>query len=167
MKTIKSCLTLLASMFFAVLVHADDHHFESPYITITDETISYELTNESIMPMAGGGWTSSGAAPSITNKGMLYQLHLPVVGSVPSGAAISNVHYKWSLSYVPAGLQVYLCHDTLSSCLNVTTSQTGSSSAFNGLSANKKFILAFQVAGSGQLSPTAFGQPSQVTVVYN
>jgi|SRR5690554_680018 len=167
MKLSKKYFLIALSLLFSAATYAEGNHLESPYITITDEIISPEMVNGSIVPMAGGAWTSTGVAPTITNKGTLYQLNLPVVGNVPSNSTITKVNYKWSLSNIPSGLEVYLCHDNLSACWSVKNNQTGSTTVFNGLNANKKLILAFQVSGYGQLSPTAFGQSSQVTVIYN
>lgn len=52
--------------------------------------------------------------------------------------------------------------------MNVSSSKTGRLTAFSGLDANKKFIYAFAVPGSGSvISPVAYGQTNQVIVNYN
>lgn len=141
---------------------------------LTSATIS--ISNDEIPPysiespqstLSGGAWVSSGTGPSLTSKGLLYQLNLPVVGSVPSGSTITTVNYKWNLTRIPPGLIVYLCWNTTSSCVDVSASKTGSLTNFNSLAANKKFIFAFTVPGSGSISPVAYGQNDQVIVNYN
>lgn len=116
--------------------------------------------------LTGGAWTNSAVGPTMYQKGIFYYLNLLPVGSVPATATITSVVYSWGLSYKPAGLITYLCHNTTSACLNVTSVQSSSTTAFNGLAANKKMIFAFGVSGSGSLTPTVYGQTDQVIVNY-
>jgi len=139
----------------------------SPTISVSTDEISSNNVGSSFIA-ASGAWANSGTGPSLTNTGLLYTLNLPVVGSVPFGSQITVVNYSWNLSYIPSGLVVYLCWDTTSSCMDVSSSKTGSLTAFSGLDANKKFIYAFAVPGSGSvISPFAYGQTNQVIVNYN
>lgn len=120
-----------------------------------------------IVPLASGGaWSNSAGGPTLYNKGVYYYLTLNPVGSIPATATITSVVWSWGLTSYPTGLVVYLCHDTTSACINVTSSGSGSTTSFNGLLANKKMIYAFGVAGSGTVSPTAYGQVDQVIVNY-
>ena len=116
--------------------------------------------------VTGGAWTKSAVGPTMYQKGIFYYLHLSPIGSVPATAVITSVVYNWALSYKPAGLITYLCHNTTSACLNVTSIQNSSTTAFNGLAANKKMIFAFGVSGTGNLTPTVYGRNDQVIVNY-
>lgn len=144
----------------------DDGGSTSATISISTDLISPD-TVESPLVALSGAWVNSAVGPSLTNKGVLYTLNIPVLGTVPSGSTITTVNYKWGLSTVPSGLAVYLCWNTTSSCVNVSSSQTGSLGNFAGLDANKKFIFAFTVPGSGSIFPVAYGQSDQVIVNYN
>jgi hypothetical protein len=73
--------------------------------------------------------------------------------------------WSWGFSYKPSGLITYLCHNTTSACINVTSLQSGSTTSFAGLYANQPMIYAFGVAGSGTMTP-AYGQVDQVIVNY-
>lgn len=120
-----------------------------------------------IVPLASGGaWANSAGGPTLYNKGVYYYLQLNPVGSIPATATITSVVWSWGLSRYPTGLIVYLCHDTTSACINVTSTGSGTTSSFNGRLANKKMIYAFGVAGSGSVSPPAYGQVDQVIVNY-
>lgn len=129
--------------------------------------ISDPVESLSIVPLvSGGAWSNSAGGPTIYSKNIYYYLQLNPVGSIPATATVTSVVWSWGLSYKPSGLVVYLCHDTTSACINVTSLQSGSTTSFSGRLANKKMIYAFAVAGSGTLSPPAYGQVDQVIVNY-
>lgn len=134
----------------------------APMGTVGDPVESVDL----IQALGSGAWANSAAGPSLYSKGIYYYLNIYPVGSTPSTARISNVSYTWGLTYKPAGLIVYLCHDTTSYCTNVTSSGTGTTSVFSGRYANRKMIFAFGVAGSGAVLPVAYGKMDQVIVNY-
>ncbi len=167
LKFMTTCLTTTALFFSGLCTAAAEENksVNSPTISVTSNEISPESIENPYIA-AAGAWARSGTGPSLTNKGLVYTLNLPVLGSVPAGSAITTVNYKWNLSYLPSGLAVYLCWDTTSSCVNVSSNKTGSLSNFAGLNANKKFIFAFLVSGSGAISPVAYGQTNQVIVNY-
>ncbi|WP_432741305.1 flagellar protein FlhE [Methylobacter sp. G7] len=130
-------------------------------------TASDPVESLSIVPLANGGaWANSAGGPTIYSKNIYYYLQLNPVGSIPATATITSISWSWGLSYKPAGLIVYLCHDTTSACIDVTSLQSGSTSSFINRPANKKMIYAFGVAGSGTLYPPAYGQVDQVIVNY-
>jgi hypothetical protein len=107
------------------------------------------------------------AAPTLYAKSTSYSTaYFPIVGSPPASSKVGLVSYSWSYSYIPAGLEVWLCHAVVG-CLNVTNSQSGSTTAFQsaGASAASQFYLATRVTGSGTMAP-AYGQVSRVTVNY-
>lgn len=119
-----------------------------------------------VVPLANSGaWANQGGGPAIYSKSMYYYLQINPVGVIPANATITSVSWSWGLSYKPAGLLTYLCHDTTSACIDVTNLQSGSTSSFYNLAANKKMLFAFLVQGTGTMSP-AYGQLDQVIVTY-
>ncbi|MCF6440495.1 flagellar protein FlhE [Pseudoalteromonas luteoviolacea] len=138
----------------------------SPSVSVSQDLVSLDSVDGPIF-INSGAWASSGVPPTIRHTGLLYSLDLPVVGSVPFGSTINTVNYNWSLSRVPAGLEVYLCWRSTSACVDVSSRRSGSLSNFRGLAANQKFIYAFVIRGNGSVvSPAAFGRTSQVIVNY-
>ena len=117
---------------------------------------------------SSASWSNSAAGPTLYSKNVWYYLKLNPVGAVPSNATIQSVYYSWGLSRKPAGLIVYLCHNstTTGPCINVTNTKNGSSIDFNLRPANQPLIYAFRVDGSGTLSPPVYGQTDQVIVNY-
>jgi|SRR5690625_245960 len=116
--------------------------------------------------LASGAWVNSAVGDNITQRGQLYTTSIPVLGSVPPGSTITSVNYNWSLSYIPAGLSVYLCYIDTTACVDVSSYQSGGLSNFNGLNADNNFVYAFVVSGSGVLFPIAYGQSNQIIVNY-
>jgi flagellar protein FlhE len=124
------------------------------------------VQSSTITPLvSGGAWANSAGGPTIYSKGIYYYLTLNPVGSIPATATITSVVWSWGLSYMPTGIVSYLCHNTTSVCINVTTRLSGSDTSFYGLPANQPMIFAYGVAGTGTMSP-AYGQVDQVIVNY-
>ncbi|RYY02347.1 MAG: hypothetical protein EOO53_12215 [Gammaproteobacteria bacterium] len=76
---------ILPSVSFA------DGNKESPqasYISVSSEELSAASAERPLVALSGGAWVSSGAGPTLTNKGVTYSLTLPVVGTVPTGSTI-------------------------------------------------------------------------------
>ncbi|ESP93726.1 flagellar protein FlhE [Pseudoalteromonas luteoviolacea] len=170
-KTAKYLTTCLASaaVLWTGISSAEVQQAEllAPTISVSTEQISPSNV-ESPITISGGAWASSGTAPTIRNSGLLYTLNLPVVGSVPFGSKINVVNYSWGFSKVPPGMIVYLCWNSTSACVDVTSNKSGRLTNFAGLDANKKFIFAYGVRGNGSaISPPAYGQRSQVIVNYD
>ena len=139
----------------------------SEIMSVPMGTFSDPIESLQLIPLANAGsWSNNAAGPTLYSKGVFYYLNLNPVGAIPSNATITSVVWNWGLSYKPSGLIVYLCHETTSSCINITNYQSSSTTTFNGRLANKKLIYAFGVSGSGALSPPAYGQMDQVIVNY-
>lgn len=123
---------------------------------------------DDVQPTADGAWVNSGTGPSLYTKSQTETLQINPIGVVSSSNYVTIVNYKWNLSYIPSGLTVSLCHNTLSTCWNVTNMQNGSLDIPDGTyAANKPWIFAFTVAGSGAVSPTANGRMDEVIVNFN
>jgi len=114
---------------------------------------------------AAGAYSSTAVGPNIYTKGYYNYAYFPPVGPIPPGSVIGGwVNWSYSTSYVPAGLVTYLCYDSnLSDCWLLTT-QSGSTTHFNGRSAGNTFVFAQGVAGSGALSPVMYGNMDQIIV---
>ena len=114
----------------------------------------------------GGGYSSTAVGPTLYNKSYSWSTaSFPPVGSIPAGSKIGAwINYTWSTSYVPTGLQTYLCYNSsLQQCVPLY-SQSGSTTAFNGMAAGNTFVLAQRVPGSGALYPVMYGNMDQVIV---
>lgn len=127
------------------------------------------LSNPAAIPnmstlASGGAWVNSAGGPTLYSKNVWYYLALNPVGSIPAGATITSVSWSWALSKYPAGLYVYLCHQS-GTCGNVTSVRNGSTLGFQTLAANQQMIFAFQVSGTGTMTPV-YGQLDQVIVNY-
>jgi hypothetical protein len=116
--------------------------------------------------LLGGAWANSGVGPTLISKNIQYKLTINPVGLIPNPAPITSVNFSWGLSSYPAGLSVFLCRGTTTSCVNVTSLRSGSTTAWAGLSANSPFLFVFQVTGTGGMT-AAYGQNDQVIVNYN
>lgn len=112
----------------------------------------------------GGAYVSNVVAPTIYSKNVNYQANFPIVGS-PTGS-ITTVNWTWGFSYYPAGINVYLCQGSTSACWNVTSIQSGSTTAFQGRNPATQFFLYYWVSGTGTMMP-AYGNNDQVIVNYN
>ena len=117
---------------------------------------------------ASGGYGSSAAMPTIYSKNFWYTVAPSVVGSPPSTATITTVYYNYSYPYPrPAGFQVYLCDNTGTYCVDVTSYGSGGVTfAGTGVKANTPVKFYSRVAGTGTMSPLA-GGPVNVTVNYD
>lgn len=162
---------LMASFLCAAIQPAisqaatEQDNAQAASISISTEDISTSAAASPIVALSGGAWVSSGAGPTLTNKGITYSLTLPVVGPVPTGSTITTVNYSWKLSTVPSGLVVYLCWNG-TNCVNVSGSKTGSLGNWAGQNANVSFVYKFSVPGTGSIFPVAYGQTDQVIVNY-
>lgn len=115
---------------------------------------------------SAGSYASNSVGPTIYSKNYAYYNYFPIVGSHPSNGRITTVSYNWSFSYRPSGLNVWLCHGTTDACINVSSSQTGSTNAFANRSPTSQFFLVYWVSGSGTMTP-AYSNSHQVIVNYN
>lgn len=116
-----------------------------------------------------GAWMGEANGPSIYNKGDLQTVSIPAIGNATSSDIVNVVNYDWDLSYSPVGLTVYLCHENTTKCIDVTSAKSGSVRDLTGerLAANKPWLFAFTVAGSGEaLLPVAYGRMNKVIVNY-
>ena len=119
--------------------------------------------------MAGSGayGGSSFGMPTIHSKNHWYSVAMPVAGRIPSTATITTVYYRYSYSDPrPAGLLVWLCNDTGTTCFDVTYSGTGSVD-FSGkdIKANTPVRFYARVNGTGTMSPL-YGEAASMTVNY-
>jgi len=117
---------------------------------------------------AAGAYSSTTVGPTVYSKNYNYTSTFYPVGNFPPGSVIgpnNALIWSYSTSYRPSGFEAYLCWDsTLSECINITNSQTGSTAAFNGRTPNHSFVLVHRVMGTGTLSPPVYGNSDQIIV---
>lgn len=105
--------------------------------------------------IAAGSYSSFKVGDTIFSKNVWYYDNFPVVGTPPATGAVSQVRWSYSFSSRPAGLAVWLCQGSTNTCINVTNTASGTTSAFNttGIAPNVQFFLTYQVSGTGTMSP--------------
>ena len=126
--------------------------------------VPYILRSANVTPSASGAWSSSAVGPTMYQRGWWYTGGvINPIGGVNSTTSV--VYYRWSASYRPAGLLVYLCN--YARCVDVSNFQSAGTMAFAGDDAYSQFAFSFGVVGTGLLSPVVYGASNQVTVNYN
>jgi hypothetical protein len=119
-----------------------------------------------------GSYTASGVGPTFDRMNISYQQVL-APAQTPPGSLITTVNYAWQVSSIRPGFSASLCWDSLSHCVDVTgtsTSNSGTVTAFSGLSAASPLVLVFRVAYTtnklGYFSPAIIGMQNSVVVNY-
>ncbi|MCT4708763.1 flagellar protein FlhE [Enterobacteriaceae bacterium H11S18] len=115
---------------------------------------------------AGGGYSSTIIAPTVSIKNQWYQKDFSVPSSIEKTGKMTTVYYSWAYSRNQAGLMVSLCTSNNVACFNVTNAQSGSVdfSSYN-IAPNQPLTLKAMVSGTGTMAPLN-GKQSQVTVNY-
>jgi Flagellar protein FlhE len=121
--------------------------------------------------LSSGTWTANARGPNMNYSGRWYTSGYITnyAYSVPSNATITEIFWAWSTynnSYT-SEMIVYLCTES-GSCLDVSTdaaAATGTTMAFNGMSAHESFQFWFGIPGSGgSLSPAIWGGDTKLYV---
>lgn len=123
-----------------------------------------------VTPASAAAWSKTVNLPSQYQKGWWYKTNPPATPppGVPTASSIYSVSYSWSIGGgTPPGQVVYLCYNDGTDCLDVSSLPTGTTTAFNGRSANHSFWFYIKVNGSGTLNPPTIGGQAQVIVNYN
>ncbi|WP_437609172.1 flagellar protein FlhE [Erwinia sp. V71] len=108
------------------------------------------------------GTMSVGAANNLYKNSFVFS-------SPPSpNAIVSKVFWQYSLSQrqVPQGgiLQVYLCQSTPNDCIDISSTQNGSTSFFSGRAAQLPFFLYYRVSGRVAMRYTQGAGDTQLMV---
>lgn len=111
------------------------------------------LMQANIAHATAGAYSSSAVGQTIYTKNTAYQDNFPIVGSPPASGSITSVSYSWSFSSWPSGLTVWLCQGSTNACINVSSSQRGSTTAFSTRSPTSPFFLYYYVSGTGTMTP--------------
>lgn len=123
-----------------------------------------------VAPASAAAWSKTVNLPSQYQKGWWYKTNPPATPppGVPTASSIYAVSYSWSIGGgTPPGQVVYLCYNDGTDCLDVSPLPVGTTTAFNGRSANHSFWFYIKVSGSGMLNPPTIGGQAQVIVNYN
>ena len=108
---------------------------------------------------AAGSYVSSASGETIYSPNVWYQTNFDVLGNPPSTSKITNVSWKYASRSMPSGgtWVANLCHGTTSSCINVSSLSSGSSTFFNNKSAATKFFLVYGIQSGSNFTPVSSG----------
>jgi hypothetical protein len=126
---------------------ADSSRTSNAHGTTGNTVGTYALTS--------GTWTDNAYGPNMYYSGRWYSTG-PITNygwNVPSNATITEIFWAWSTfdNNYTSQMIVYLCTES-GWCLDVSTdasTETGTTTAFNGMSAHESFSFWFGVPGSG------------------
>lgn len=107
--------------------HESEEVFALPSTWAAGDVVSGGDATDGIEKVAGSS-VRNGVGPTIYSKNFTQTLSLPHSGGA---GVISSVRWTWGLSYRPLGLVVSLCRNTTSSCIDVTNTMSGSTTAWN------------------------------------
>ncbi|WP_081801513.1 flagellar protein FlhE [Herminiimonas sp. CN] len=116
---------------------------------------------------ADGSYVSYAPGVTISTKNTDVYSWVPVVGSQAANGTLSNV--KWSYSFFstrPSDFVALLCLNNTSSCFDITSFASGSTTRFNGLPSSGKFFMLYRVNGTGTMMPVTMNS-AQVTVSFH
>lgn len=107
---------------------------------------------------------------NISQTNYLYQSTNFPVSNTFGSTPISSLTYTWRMNRFQSGQQTFLCVNTTSTCVDVSStigsSRTGTTTALNGYPANSTFFFAFRVnSGSNTLiSPSLYGTTHNLSI---
>ncbi|HEY4317835.1 MAG TPA: flagellar protein FlhE [Herbaspirillum sp.] len=117
-------------------------------------------------PDQHGSYSVEVVSPIMYSKNMVYVTPFPLPPHVNARVTINGVRWKYGTATHPSGFEAALCWKDSKTCINVSRYASGQSMDFNGRDAMQPFLLQFQVAGSGTLSPPVVGETAQIIVGY-
>lgn len=121
---------------------------------------------QSAIAAGSSGYGTQAVAPTIYSKNLWYSVAIPIVGAPPAGSTVTNVYYSYSFSSRPAGMLVYLCNNSGSTCFDITSTGSGGVNFTSySVSATQPLKLYARVNGTGTMSPV-YGNLSNFTVNY-
>lgn len=116
---------------------------------------------------ASGSYSNSVPGATVYAPNTFYTTTIPVLGSPTPNSRAKSVYYSYGLGAIPSGgtLEAYLCHGTTSNCVNVSSSRSGSTTAFatDNRSATIPFFFYYRIVRSSSF-PAVFGVTAQVIV---
>jgi hypothetical protein len=113
-----------------------------------------------------GSYSVDMVSPTMYSKNVVYVTPFPLPPHMNSRVTINSVSWKYSTRTQPSGFEAALCWKDSKTCINVSRYGSGQSADFNGRDAMQPFLLQFQVAGAGTLSPPVVGESAQIIVNY-
>jgi hypothetical protein len=113
-----------------------------------------------------GAYSVDMVSPTMYSKNMVYVTPFPLPPHVNARVTINSVSWKYSTRTQPSGFEAALCWKDSKTCINISRYASGQSMDFNGRDAMQPFLMQFQVAGTGTLSPPVVGESAQIIVNY-
>ncbi|RXZ32873.1 hypothetical protein D9O50_15930 [Oxalobacteraceae bacterium CAVE-383] len=113
-----------------------------------------------------GSYSVDMVSPTMYSKNIVYVTPFPLPPHVNARVTINSVSWKYGTRTQPSGFEAALCWKDSKTCINVSRYASGQSNDFNGRDAMQPFLMQFQVAGTGTLSPPVVGDSAQIIVNY-
>jgi flagellar protein FlhE len=132
-----------------------------PIETASKPSLSPDVDND-----RHGSYSVDMVSPTMYSKNIVYVTPFPLPPHVKARVTINSVRWKYSTRTQPSGFEAALCWKNSKTCINVSRYGSGQSTDFNGRDAMQPFLLQFQVAGTGTLSPPVVGESAQIIVNY-
>lgn len=113
-----------------------------------------------------GAYSVETVIPTLYSKNFVYVTPFPLPPHVNARVTINSVSWKYSTQTQPNSFEAALCWKDAKTCVNISRYASGQSLDFNGRDAMQPFLMQFQVAGTGVLSPPVIGGEAQIIVNY-
>jgi flagellar protein FlhE len=135
--------------------------------------IALGMTALPAMAITGGAYTSQASkVMMVSAPNMWYTNDFPIrAGAIPvTNANVSIIYYQYSLGQAQVGskgtLTVQLCQGSTVNCVDISAAQSGSTTAFQGKTANTPFFLYYKVTSSKATGTITGSGTTQITVNY-
>jgi hypothetical protein len=132
-----------------------------------DQNDEEEIVPDDAAIQSAGSWSASHVGPNLYQKGYWYTVSFSKgTQYVPANATITLVAWQWGVTNYRTGLMVWLGYlqNGLFYYTDVSSRSVGTSTDFNGLTADRTFYMRFGYSGTGALNPPTYGKTDTVTV---
>lgn len=136
--------------------------------------LAFGMLSTAANAATSGSYNSSpGKLMSVSSANTWYTYDFPIrAGAIPvTNATVSVVYYQYALGQSAVGskgtLTVQLCQGSTVNCTDISASQSGSTTAFQGKSANTPFFLYYKVSSNKATGTINGSGTTQVNVNYN
>ncbi|MEN1832484.1 flagellar protein FlhE [Pseudomonas lijiangensis] len=113
----------------------------------------------------GGGYAQTANIKPTYSTNQWNTTTVPILGTAPASGKITFISWNYTIGAIPANatFNALLCHGDTSSCIDVTSLRSGSTTFFANKSPSKNFFLYHRIYRSSSFAPVT-GGPLQVIV---
>ncbi|WP_183142186.1 flagellar protein FlhE [Pseudomonas cichorii] len=113
----------------------------------------------------GGGYSREVNVPPTFSTNQWNTTNFPILGTAPASGKITFISWRYTMGPIPANatFNAYLCHGDTSSCIDVTSLKSGSTTFFANRSPDKTFFLYHRIYRASSFAPVT-GGAAQVIV---